>query len=224
MTNLRSTQPHFVRCIIPNETKNPGTKKFTVHRIKPFVVQQDLHKPIVNTSSVFSFVLVSDRDDGAISGSAPASLQWSPGRDPHLQEGISQPHSLCRVQTAVSFSSWVTFVFSSAHMELDNAGMTGTEFYPSIYLWFSIWMLPKSLSKKVCSLCGHICNASRQLFWAFKTKSYLNEWGNPEISKTACLTHNFITYFKSATKSEMNYPINVVPYAQIALKKLIFPI
>ncbi|XP_030634159.1 myosin, heavy chain 7B, cardiac muscle, beta a [Chanos chanos] len=25
MTNLRSTQPHFVRCIIPNETKTPGT-------------------------------------------------------------------------------------------------------------------------------------------------------------------------------------------------------
>ncbi|KAF2988098.1 hypothetical protein EK904_009625 [Melospiza melodia maxima] len=24
MTNLRSTQPHFVRCIIPNETKTPG--------------------------------------------------------------------------------------------------------------------------------------------------------------------------------------------------------
>lgn len=24
MANLRSTQPHFVRCIIPNEAKNPG--------------------------------------------------------------------------------------------------------------------------------------------------------------------------------------------------------
>ena len=24
MTNLRSTQPHFVRCIIPNEMKQPG--------------------------------------------------------------------------------------------------------------------------------------------------------------------------------------------------------
>lgn len=26
MTNLRSTAPHFVRCIIPNETKTPGTE------------------------------------------------------------------------------------------------------------------------------------------------------------------------------------------------------
>lgn len=26
MTNLRATQPHFVRCIIPNETKTPGTE------------------------------------------------------------------------------------------------------------------------------------------------------------------------------------------------------
>lgn len=26
MANLRSTQPHFVRCIIPNESKNPGER------------------------------------------------------------------------------------------------------------------------------------------------------------------------------------------------------
>lgn len=28
MTTLRSTQPHFVRCIIPNELKQPGTEHF----------------------------------------------------------------------------------------------------------------------------------------------------------------------------------------------------
>lgn len=33
MTNLRSTHPHFVRCIIPNETKTPG-KKFYNERAK----------------------------------------------------------------------------------------------------------------------------------------------------------------------------------------------
>ncbi|KAG7519536.1 myosin-7B-like [Solea senegalensis] len=35
MANLRSTQPHFVRCIIPNETKSPGL-------IDPFMVLQQL--------------------------------------------------------------------------------------------------------------------------------------------------------------------------------------
>ncbi len=41
----------------------------------------------------------------------------------------------------------------------------------------------KSLSRKVCSHSGYICNASRQLFRPSKSKSYLNEWGNPEILK-----------------------------------------
>lgn len=31
MTNLRSTQPHFVRCIIPNETKTPGNARHHHH-------------------------------------------------------------------------------------------------------------------------------------------------------------------------------------------------
>lgn len=31
MTNLRSTQPHFVRCIIPNETKTPGKARHHQH-------------------------------------------------------------------------------------------------------------------------------------------------------------------------------------------------
>uniref|UniRef100_A0A672NCL4 Mitotic spindle organizing protein 2B n=2 Tax=Sinocyclocheilus TaxID=75365 RepID=A0A672NCL4_SINGR len=40
-------------------------------------------------------------------------------------------------------------------------------------------------SRKVCSFGGHICNTSGHLFWASKTKSYLNEWSNPEISEIA---------------------------------------
>uniref|UniRef100_A0A8C6X6K5 Myosin heavy chain 7B n=1 Tax=Naja naja TaxID=35670 RepID=A0A8C6X6K5_NAJNA len=35
MTNLRATQPHFVRCIIPNETKTPGA-------MDPFLVMHQL--------------------------------------------------------------------------------------------------------------------------------------------------------------------------------------
>uniref|UniRef100_A0A8C6T1H4 Myosin motor domain-containing protein n=1 Tax=Neogobius melanostomus TaxID=47308 RepID=A0A8C6T1H4_9GOBI len=31
MANLRCTQPHFVRCIIPNETKNPGLNQIFLH-------------------------------------------------------------------------------------------------------------------------------------------------------------------------------------------------
>ncbi len=53
---------------------------------------------------------------------------------------------------------------------------------------------------------------------SYKTKSYLNERGNPEISKTATWSRNYITYLKSATKSEITCPMNVVSYAQIAFK------
>uniref|UniRef100_A0ACB8EXK9 Myosin-7 n=1 Tax=Sphaerodactylus townsendi TaxID=933632 RepID=A0ACB8EXK9_9SAUR len=36
MTNLRSTHPHFVRCIIPNETKSPGTidNSLVMHQLR----------------------------------------------------------------------------------------------------------------------------------------------------------------------------------------------
>jgi len=36
MTNLRSTQPHFVRCIIPNEMKKPGylESSLTLHQLR----------------------------------------------------------------------------------------------------------------------------------------------------------------------------------------------
>ncbi|XP_042747602.1 myosin-1-like, partial [Lagopus leucura] len=36
MTNLRSTHPHFVRCIIPNETKTPGAMEheLVLHQLR----------------------------------------------------------------------------------------------------------------------------------------------------------------------------------------------
>ncbi len=48
---------------------------------------------------------------------------------------------------------------------------------------------PMSLSRKLCSLGGHICNTSGQLFQHSKTKSYLLEWENPEIWKN-CSPHS----------------------------------
>ena len=38
MTNLRSTQPHFVRCIIPNECKKPGYMEWNL------VLHQECYK------------------------------------------------------------------------------------------------------------------------------------------------------------------------------------
>ncbi|RLV62305.1 hypothetical protein DV515_00019452, partial [Chloebia gouldiae] len=36
MSNLRTTHPHFVRCIIPNETKTPGLMdhKLVLHQLR----------------------------------------------------------------------------------------------------------------------------------------------------------------------------------------------
>ncbi|XP_004443971.2 PREDICTED: myosin-7-like, partial [Ceratotherium simum simum] len=36
MTNLRTTHPHFVRCIIPNETKSPGVMEnpLVMHQLR----------------------------------------------------------------------------------------------------------------------------------------------------------------------------------------------
>lgn len=36
MTNLRSTHPHFVRCLIPNETKTPGAMEnpLVMHQLR----------------------------------------------------------------------------------------------------------------------------------------------------------------------------------------------
>ncbi len=65
-------------------------------------------------------------------------------------------------------------------------------------------MQTKSLSRKVCSLCCYICNASRKLFQESRPKSCLMQWVNPELK---------MSHF---TKFDINCPINV---AQIALKK-----
>ena len=39
MTNLRSTHPHFVRCLIPNESKTPGHTPHPPHRVDPITSQ-----------------------------------------------------------------------------------------------------------------------------------------------------------------------------------------
>ena len=63
MTNLRSTQPHFVRCIIPNETKTPGNTRRNV---------TSLGDKQIRPVSFFEPVL--HRDHGSIHGAAPAAL------------------------------------------------------------------------------------------------------------------------------------------------------
>ena len=35
MTNLRSTHPYFVRCLIPNESKTPGHTPHPPYRVDP---------------------------------------------------------------------------------------------------------------------------------------------------------------------------------------------
>uniref|UniRef100_T1L5E2 Myosin motor domain-containing protein n=1 Tax=Tetranychus urticae TaxID=32264 RepID=T1L5E2_TETUR len=43
MTTLRSTQPHFIRCIIPNETKTPGQKRYTEQLNKLMTTLKSTH-------------------------------------------------------------------------------------------------------------------------------------------------------------------------------------
>ena len=42
MTNLKATDPHFVRCIIPNEIKKPG-EPFFILRIDMELRNDDFH-------------------------------------------------------------------------------------------------------------------------------------------------------------------------------------
>lgn len=54
----------------------------------------------------------------------------------------------------------------------------------------SLWEeISKYHSRKVSSFSGYICSASRQLFWAHKSNSYLCEWWNTEILKSPWQTH-----------------------------------
>ncbi len=72
---------------------------------------------------------------------------------------------------------------------------------------------------KSVHLVGHICNASGS---SNKTKSYLMNGGILKSKKQLPEGHNQRTYLKSATEYEMNCPMNVVSYAQIAFKKPYF--
>ncbi len=71
--------------------------------------------------------------------------------------------------------------------------------------------------RQVMSLSGHLWNAS----WACKCNSYLFKWGNIKLAKTVHQAYNKKSYLKSPMKSDNNCIINVVYFAQIALKKRI---
>jgi myosin heavy subunit len=52
MTTLRSTQPHFVRCIIPNELKQPGQYS-TFSQIQMFHELHISYSPYIKAKSKF---------------------------------------------------------------------------------------------------------------------------------------------------------------------------
>lgn len=102
MTNLRSTHPHFVRCLIPNETKTPGLSSQNAwHEINC-----DLE-----VRSLVSMLLF--RHYGASFGYPPAPMQRCVGRNQDLQEGFSQQNPIWGLQAKVrcNYKNLVVFVF-----------------------------------------------------------------------------------------------------------------
>ena len=65
MAHLRLTQPHFVRCIIPNEVKTPG-KFVETFIIKLYCSLAEAYKPL----SLMN-LLILDNDSGIIFSSFP---------------------------------------------------------------------------------------------------------------------------------------------------------
>ena len=64
MTNLRSTHPHFVRCLIPNETKTPGKK--------PTFLLTECHVKQWSIVQLLQFATL--RSDGELLGHPPAEV------------------------------------------------------------------------------------------------------------------------------------------------------
>lgn len=113
MANLRSTQPHFVRCIIPNESKNPGETGLIripgTHNIAHWVQQQHPKGAVVpsvllhasGTSGGSSACCLVSRCDGSLLSASSVEVQRRPRGHQDLQKRIPQPDTLRRVQTTV---------------------------------------------------------------------------------------------------------------------------
>lgn len=99
MTNLRTTHPHFVRCLIPNETKTPGTQDnlLNFNSIELYCLEI-----LLNVILCFHH-----RYNGKPIGYPPAALQWCVGGYQNLQEEIPKQNPLWGLQAEVNWGTHV---------------------------------------------------------------------------------------------------------------------